>query len=55
MLGLPITHREDIAGCEQRNAGVAATRRREGAEDLYLQEDVVSGLQVNIGSSHRSQ
>lgn len=36
-----------IAGCEQRNAGVAATRRREGAEDLYLQEDVVSGLQAS--------
>ena len=55
MSGLPITYREDIAGCKQRNAGIAATRRREGAEDLHLQEDVVSGLQVDIASSHPSQ
>ena len=45
----------DISGCKQRNAGIPATRRREGAEDLHLQEDVVSGLQVDIASSHPSQ
>ena len=51
---MSIKYRDDFAGCKQRNAGVFATRRREGAEDLYLQENVVSGLQVDIDSSNRS-
>ena len=48
---LSMKYPDDFAGCKQRNAGVFATRRREGAEDLYLQENVVSRLQVEPLSS----